>query len=279
MSRVLLFCPTYEVDGNLHIWPQTRASIDGILPPPGMDVRTVIGVDNPYPGERHRNTLHQYQIAREVVLSEDYDALFIIEDDMIVPADALEKMWNTDALVVYGLYRFRYPNYAINAMQYTGASNIGDNLSDHPYELDTAQKRGWTEVSGIGFGCILIRRTVLEKIKFRDSDGSYPPDMGFAQDCVRAGIKQIMRFDVQCGHIADDGNVLWPGRGLSMVKCKILTDFNAPVNGRLTRFTNGENVDLPVYEAREFARAGFLEIIEQPAVKIVRKPRTDKAVK
>jgi hypothetical protein len=39
-----------------------------------------------------------------------------------------------------------------------------------------------------------------------DSSGN-APDMPFALDCVRTGITQLARFDVQCGHM-HEGNIL-----------------------------------------------------------------------
>lgn len=277
-----MFCPTYAVDGVPQIQPETAACMNGMTHPDGVEVETMIGMDNPYPDGGHRNTLHQYCKARTDALTGGYDALLTIEHDMIVPPDALTKLWDTDAQVVYGLYAFRHRWYVINAMQYTGAPTVGDSLSGKPREMEAAEKRGWAEVSGIGFGCTLLRREALEQFDFHASGENYSPDRGFAQDCVRAGVKQIARFDVKCGHIdAENGRVLWPGKGVThTVKCKILVNFIGSIPGRgSVRFTAGETVDLPDYEAGEYARAAFLEILDKPAIKIVNKPAAGKAVK
>lgn len=281
MSRVLLFCPTYKVDGMPQIKSMTKESIDGVIAPPNVELDKLIGMDNPYKNGGHRNTLHQYQKARGLVLSEGYDALLTIEHDMIVPEDALIKMWNTDAPVVYGVYRFRTAPYYINALEYNpGSKGIGSTYSLVPNKYAKALKRGWAEVSGIGFGCTLIRREALEQFEFRAADTNYPPDMGFAIDCFCNGIKQIARFDLLCGHILNNGQILYPTEeAVLKIKCKILVNFVGNVGGSCTVFRAGEIVDLPEYEANEYQRAGFLELIEKPAVKIVHKPKSDKAVK
>jgi len=281
MSRVLLFCPTYKVDGVPQIKSMTKASIDGVIAPPNVELDKIIGMDNPYKNGGHRNTLHQYQKARELVLSESYDALLTVEHDMIVPEDALIKMWDTDAPVVYGLYRFRSAPYVVNAFDYNPGSNgLGRSLSYLPDKYAGAVKRGWTEVSGLGFGCTLIRREVLEKFELHMADSSYLGDTGLALDCLRNGIKQIARFDVNCGHILNDRYILYPSEEVNMkLKCKILLNFIGNIDGSSVAFRAGDIVDLPGNEALEYQRAGFLELIEKPAVKIVHKPKSDKAVK
>ena len=279
-----MFCPTYQIDGIDQIKPETLAGIEAMQSPEGVTVDSVISRDNPYPGKGHINTLHQYTQARARALSGGYDALFTVEHDMIVPPDALRKLWGTAAPVVYALYVLRHGMAQLNAMHYTGNKNVGETLSVHPRERDEAYRRGWVECSGIGFGCTLIRREALETCDFRPSDGNPVPDRGLAEDCLRAGIKQIARFDVICGHIDSDSNrVLWPGKGeMTAIKCKILTSFVGSISGRGSiRFSAGEIAEIPGVEADDFRRAGYLEFVNAPpAIKIVGKhPAGGKAVK
>ena len=281
-----MFCPTFEIDGVPQIEAKTTASLTGLLAPDGVEVETLIGMDNPYPGGRHRNTLHQYQGARKFFLSGGYDALLTVDHDMIVPPDALIKLWETDAQVVYALYVFRHGAQICNVMTLTpGSVNIGESISLlSAAERGQLMKQTTMPCSGIGFGCTLIRREVLERFDFHDSTGNPAPDMGLATDCLRAGIKQIARFDVICGHIDSDSNrVLWPGKGeMTTIKCKILTNFVGSISGRGSiRFSAGEITEIPDVEADDFRRAGYLEFINAPpAIKIVGKhPAGGKAVK
>lgn len=270
-----MFCPTYERDGEDQLHPLTLASLGEIQPPTGVEVDLVIGRDNPYPDGRHINTLHQYRQARARALSGGYDALFTVEHDMIVPPDALCKLWETAAPVVYALYVLRHSMAAINAMHFTGGRNVGDSLSVNPRVREEADRRGWIECSGVGFGCTLIRRSALEQFEFHATGDSYSPDFGFATDCVRAGVKQIARFDVVCGHIDSENNrVLWPGKGeMATVKVKILVGFVGSITGRGSiRFAPGEVAEIPDADAGDFIRAGFVELLNKPPeIKIVNK--------
>ena len=111
--KILLYCPTYKYEnGSKAIFSETLDSIKALIVPDGVDLKVVIGTDNPYPitgdgYKDHRNTLHQYQAARQRTLRGRYDALLTIEHDQIVPEDALVKMLEVRGDVVYGVYALR----------------------------------------------------------------------------------------------------------------------------------------------------------------------------
>lgn len=156
---------------------------------------------NPYPPPDVRNVLAQYSYAREQTLRGPYDALIAIEQDIIVPPHALATLWEDGAAVVYGTYMLRHGMPVINALRHDSPINLGMSLSLYSGALAQASKAERVEVSGVGFGCTLIRRHVLEAIPFRQDESGNAPDMPFARDCLQAGIEQIARFDVACGHI------------------------------------------------------------------------------
>ena len=63
--------------------------------------------DNPFFDNNGRNNIaHNYNKARDLVMSNGYDALMTVEADMVIPTNALSKMIKHDADVVYGLYCF-----------------------------------------------------------------------------------------------------------------------------------------------------------------------------
>ena len=292
--KILLFCPTYEKSkGKLAVWQETIDSIDNLIAPDGIILDVKYSTNNPYPitGNRktdHENTLCQYRLARQLVLEGDYDALLTIEHDMIVPADALVKMLGTDADVVYGLHRFRQKQPILNCCRDVRSRWADMSISFFPELIKKGQKQGWLKCSGCGFGCTLIHRRVLEKLDFRRNKSGHPaPDLPFAADCLRNNFTQICRFDVQCGHIRPNGEVLWPftkGGEVDMdnVKIYVMRTFNATISGRSRHFEEGQNTEMPEEEANELARAGYIGIVTpKPAVKVVRKPRSraKKAVK
>lgn len=290
--KILLFCPTYKIsDGELALHAETKASIDALKIPDGVELEIEISTNNPSEitgnsRQDHENTLYQYRYARQKMLSGDYDYLFIVEHDMTIPEDALVKMLATDADVVYGLYLFRHVKPVLNACRAVSSRWPDMSLSLFPEIVKKAKAQGWIEVSGSGFGCTLIRRKVLEKVDMRRSEiGGHPsPDMPFAADCMRNGFKQICRFDVICGHIKPDGDVLIPfERGENMsesIKIYVMREFVANIGGKSVPYKEGATADMPEEYVDDYMRCGFITYAVEPAVKVVMKPKSKvKAVK
>lgn len=265
-DRILLFCPTYEVNGVEQIRPETRECIQAIAER-RADVDLVISKNNPYPPGEYANVLHQYRAAEALVHERGYRALLCVEHDMWVPADALDKLDEVEAPVVYGLYMLRHHQPVVSAFRSIKSSSPDMPLSYYPDELQEAYQRDVIQVSGAGFGCTLIRREALELIPFREADSGNPiPDMPFAQDCMRLGVLQMCRMDVRCGHY-HKGVWLWPGpeEVSKVIKVLILQDFNAS-DGRTLR--SDEIVNMAEGMAADYERAGFVRRISEPAVKV-----------
>lgn len=199
MTKLLVFTPTYG-DGPL---PATLASVaaqvfDG-------ELMHEVSWHNPIPTKDMRNVVAQYQRGRQMVLDGSYDALLCVEHDMVIPPNAAQVLWDDGAPVVYAVYRLRHETHVLNAWTVNGR-RLGKPMSFYPAIVAEALKAGRIECAGLGFGCTLIRREVLQKINMRNEDGN-APDTPFAKDCLRKGIKQIARFDVPCQHI-ENGIVL-----------------------------------------------------------------------
>lgn len=195
MPKLLVFTPTYG-DGLLDSTLDAVAALafDGTLTP-------VISRHNPYPGKDMRNVTAQYQRGRQMVLDGDYDGLLCVEHDMIPPPHAAQTLWDDGAPVVYGVYRLRHDTHVLNAWTRNG-KRLGKPMSFYPGLIAQARRDGRIECAGLGFGCTLMRREVLQRITFRDESGN-APDTPFAKDCLRKGIQQIARFDVACQHVED----------------------------------------------------------------------------
>jgi hypothetical protein len=175
--------------------------------------------DNPIPEQRDKlkrsvmNHLHQFQRGREMFLAGRYDAMLVIESDIIPPADTLQKLAALDADCAYGVYRFRASNVINIYERYKQpARNMGESLSAHPSKLFAAIKAGITPCSGAGFGCILIKRKVLEEMPFRvrwPEHGAHC-DTPWSEDVYQKGYSQMADMSVICGHKTPEGEVLWP---------------------------------------------------------------------
>jgi hypothetical protein len=290
--KILLFCPTYELaSGELAIRDGTAESIAKLTIPNNVELEVEISTNNPNgltgnSKHDHENTLYQYRYARQRMLSGDYDYLFTVEHDMIIPEDALVKMLAMDADVVYGLYLLRHFKPVLNALRSVNSRWPDASLTMFPGIVKRAKAQGWIEVSGVGFGCTLIQRKVLEKLDMRRSEiGGHPsPDMPFAADCMRNGFKQICRFDVICGHIKPDGDVLIPfERGENMsksIKIYVMREFVANIGGKSVPYKEGATADMPEECVDDYMRCGFVTYAVEPAVKVVTKPKSKvKAVK
>src|SRR5512139_740221 len=199
MIRVLLFCPTVKLGR------ETFESIHGLHFGGGLD--RMFTHDNPYSEWDGRNVLYNYQKAERIVKAENYDYLLTVEDDMIVPPDALEKMLDVDADIVYGVYCFRKGAPLLNISKphdLMESYGLPDNLKEWRKLYGQVIPCG-----GLGFGCTLIRRSVFDVLQFHSEPG-HDADSQIARDALRLGLRQMCDTTVLCGHKRPDTTIVWP---------------------------------------------------------------------
>jgi hypothetical protein len=148
-------------------------------------------------GERFDRVTMKYERARWIMLEQGYDAMWCVEYDMLIPPNALTKLTQVEADIAYGLYCWRWEPYHWSA--YTEVGPIkGTSISENP----EAARDAWgktIEVAGVGQGCTLIRRHVLEKLSFKRL-GTACCDWYLAREASEAGFVQKCDTSVQCGH-------------------------------------------------------------------------------
>lgn len=255
MPGLLIFTPTYA-DG-----PRPEM-LGGVSQQTFTDFHHEVSwLDNPLPGRKMENVIAQYQKAWRMALDGGYDALLTLEHDMVIPANAVQRLWNTDAPVVYAVYMLRHGIPTLSAWQYINNRALGMSLSLYPDEVRKGRQQGWLEVCGVGWGCTLIRREVLEKVTVRSTGVSDAGDLAFATDCVRGGIRQIARFDVPCEHIMPDGTVLHPYRGGIVARVLALQTLNARIGRESKPLKKDRYYTIPPEDAIELARAGYVKIM------------------
>lgn len=184
----------------------------------------------------------KYNAARERVLSGGYDAMLTIESDMIVPNDAAEKLVATGGDIAYGCYVFRRTPWHWNAYSVM----LEDRLVGYPLSNVPDRARlewgGVVDVDGVGLGCTLIRRHVLEAIPFRAEGITHMDglrshcDWYASLDWMAAGFTQKCDLSVLCGHINTHG------RDGELFPCVIWPDINAPGLIRFEEFGIAEEV-------------------------------------
>jgi len=206
--RVLIHCP-------IGFWqPKSYESIMN-LDTSDLEVDIFFTVSNPIdpsynmkgietnPRWRY-NIAYKMNKAREIVLNEDYDYLFNVEHDMIIPENALKKLidyidYNT---VVGGLYRCRKIRNPKNPLCFHIKLPDGRGVWVDDNYIEGKEK---IEVYVIPFGCTLIGREVLEQVEFDPGiDGT------FASKTDNLGIKKYIITSVICGHIDRDGIIYYP---------------------------------------------------------------------
>jgi hypothetical protein len=200
--RILVFCPTAP---RLEI-----ETIDAIFGQKGIRFFDVMFTrDNPHFGnwkEGYKNIQINYEKMRRIVLSEKYDAVWIVESDVIPPEDALLKLLEIDAPVVSGIYVMRHGDPSPNLMRKEASLGLGSGMR---WEELQNSKEKVIEVSGGCMGCLLIRPGVLDNFHFV-LDDRCAPDVPFMRYCWENKIKQVARLDVLCGHKKPSGEILWP---------------------------------------------------------------------
>jgi hypothetical protein len=158
---------------------------------------------------KYANIRDKHNHARDIVLNNDYDAVLFVENDMIIPEDALDRLLEVNADVAYGLYISRHGWR--RWLAFKSISDIaGVSFSNDPQYA----KQQWGNVvttEGVGMGCTLIKRNVLERISFRTHpENLVADDWMFAIDCKDNGFIQKHHLGVVCGHITPTGEILWP---------------------------------------------------------------------
>lgn len=194
----------------------------------------MLTTDNPHDADAladggRANILHNYAKGREMALAGGYDAVLIVESDVVPPPDALdrlaallapEKEGGRGADVAYGLYVFRpkgaHGGRSVNVFARLhprpgGCRNIGSPLTAHPGRYEAALREGVVPCSGGGLGIVLAKRAVFEAVPFRSEGptGNHS-DAYWNADVWRAGFEQWADLAVVCGHKTPEGDVLWP---------------------------------------------------------------------
>lgn len=202
----------------------------------------------------------KYNRARELALAGGYDAMLTIEADMIVPMLTLERLTRVEADVAYGLYVSRHGKHQWLAFSFLNKKRGISMWEDEDYGPEFC-KEAWgkvVETMGVGHGCTLIWRHVLEKIPFRFTKGrSYGADWHFSVDLIWNEFMQAHDLGVVCGHI--DGGpqpvIYWPdpdALGGYTLELMDPEQFKAiPKEDSVTVYVNAVNESASVIQLRE----------------------------
>ena len=213
--RVMVATPRYRYHGR-SIVSVHQAIRHAVVPVEYLELANDQPFGDPQPGQNgNRNILYLYQMIRERFLASACTHLLTVEDDMVIPQDVIPELLRVDAPVVYATYTWRRgPPHAWNCYRHVSDDNGVSWMDDAPEQCAAWAREGRViDVVGVGLGCTLIERQVLEAIEFRlPRGGRAANDWYFAIDCQQHGFAQKAHLGLRCGHIRDDPSVriIWP---------------------------------------------------------------------
>lgn len=209
--RILVGILAHQLSGDTLARVHRMRAIDHA----GHDIMCMWGQDW-RPGEtRFEAVTRKYEDLRRIFVGGPWDVLMTVEQDMLVPDDALTKLAQViadGADVAYGLYVWRY------AKQHWWSAHPQVRLVDGEARFwslthqPTEARRLWGQlvrVEGLGLGCTMINRRVLTALPFRAAHG-HSNDTMLAIDVRDAGMTQVADLSVACGHALDDHRAIWP---------------------------------------------------------------------
>ena len=203
--KVLIAVPTYE-----NIYPDTFKSIYDL---------DVSGHDACFEYVRGYDVATARNRSAQKALDLGADFLLFIDNDVVVPHDALKNLYEDAKDVCLGFYAHRGADNV-----YHGNTNIcrlydekGEKYFHYPLESEYtgAEMREMREagefkvrIHGGGMGCALIRTDVFRQLKYPWYDWVHyktgkmlGEDLFFCESCRKNGIKIFTDTRVNCGHM------------------------------------------------------------------------------
>jgi len=102
----------------------------------------------------------------EYAIKSNCDYLFMIDDDMICPLDTFEKLYAHNVDIVAPLaFQRRHPYYPVIYKQKTGWDEVRKERYFGNEIIKTYPKNTLLQCDAVGFGAVLIKRWVLDRIQ------------------------------------------------------------------------------------------------------------------
>ncbi len=142
-------------------------------------------------------------ILRKKALDEGFDFFFSLEQDVIPPADCIERLLSRSEKIAGCAYLNLMPTGRIGvvAFRFDSEENRKKALLT-PLGLNDVLPSRFFEVAATGLGALLIHKSVLQKISFRVEDNSTAfDDIFFAKDARENGFKLFLDSGLFCLHL------------------------------------------------------------------------------
>ncbi len=149
----------------------------------------------------------------------NYDAVMMVDNDVVVPRDALVNLSSHGMDVVSGYYLHRPASNIADGKTCVcrvGEYNFTDQITDGELKALAANGVYLLMIHGGGMGCILIRRSVFDRYQYPwfywtnyPDGGVLSEDLYFCVKCGELGIPICVDTRVACGHLMR--HMAWPG--------------------------------------------------------------------
>lgn len=158
----------------------------------------------------HDSIVKSRNILRKKFLEGDYDYFLSLEQDVIPKKDIIEKLLAHNKKVISGVYYTIYRFHGIPKLRpliWADVENQPDKMRFMNSECIKAkdlQEPVLKKIKMCGLGCVLIHKSILEKIDFRvPKDYSTYDDFAFCNDVRELGEDIWADLSLQCDHILE----------------------------------------------------------------------------
>ena len=139
-------------------------------------------------------------------MAEGYDAVLMVDSDIVLPENALAYMASPEADIVLGAYPRKRGRKGLSSLIRYGAKDCG---VDAAIGMDEVKRAcGRIPVKGGGLGCALIKAPVFARLEYpwfryvENEDGSHlSEDYYFCNKAAEQGFDIQADCRVQCGHV------------------------------------------------------------------------------
>jgi len=201
VNRVLLYVPSYrDIPVARDSWLVQKADDSWV------DV--FIMKYNPHePPQPYLNQNLKAEIARKMFIAGDYDYMFHVEDDIILPSHALQKLLSAKKEIISGIFCLRPEVSGTNAFAARIIDIEGPQASDDRYltKKDIKDPGEIIQCTLTGLGCLLIARRLLHEIK-----DVWGIDWKLDKELMTKHIPLYVHTGVWCGHIDSTGKIWRP---------------------------------------------------------------------
>jgi len=190
-KKILLAIPTAK---NVEV--ETFKSIFDLIIPDGykLEFQYFYG----YRIDQIRNLIAHY------TQENNFDYLFSVDSDIVLPSNTLVKMLNEDFDIISGVYLQRKEHVKIPELYKNNNRGGQSNL-----DISEIRDPRIIEIDGCGFGCVLIKSSVLQLIGYPqfeyhntlDFQYTISEDVDFCRKAKNKGIKIFADTSIQCSHI------------------------------------------------------------------------------